>query len=121
MEFAAYLSYHGIPLEGVDGADGGRSDDVVLAGRAVAGDGRCVGYQTIQCHAAIRPAPGELVIVLPDDPASSAQASLYRARGELFYYEPRPAIPVWLLALITDRLHIANSDRWMEGSVTIWQ
>jgi hypothetical protein len=121
MEFAAYLSYHGIPPEGGDGADTGRPDDVVLAGLAVAGDGPCVGYQTIQCHAAIRPAPGDLVIVLPDDSASRAQASLYRARGELFYYEPRPAIPVWLLALITDHLHIANSDRWMEGSVTIWQ
>jgi hypothetical protein len=121
MEFAAYLSYHGIPPEGGDGADTGRPDDVVLAGLAVAGDGPCVGYQTIQCHAAIRPAPGDLVIVLPDDSASRAQASLYRARGELFYYEPRPAIPVWLLALITDHLHIANSDRWMDGSVTIWQ
>jgi hypothetical protein len=122
MEFAAYLSYHGIPVEGGDGA--GWPDGVVLAGRAVAKDGRCVGYRTIQCHAAVRPAPGDLVIVLPDDPASSAQASLYRARGELFYYEPRPAIPVWLLALIVDLagyLHMSIPARWMEGSVTIWQ
>jgi hypothetical protein len=124
MEFAAYLSYHGIPVEGGDGADTGRPDDVVLAGRAVAGDGRCVEYQMIQCHAAIRPVPGDLVIVLPDDPASSAQASLYRARGELFYYEPRPAIPVWLLTLINDLasdVNITISGRWMEGSVTVWQ
>jgi hypothetical protein len=122
MEFAAYLSYHGIPVEGGGGGDAGRPDDVVLAGRAVAGDGRCVEWSMIQCHAATRPAPGDLVIVLPNDPASSAQALLYRARGELFYYEPRPAIPVWLLALITDlvgHLHIAIPDRWMEGSVTI--
>jgi hypothetical protein len=121
MEFAAYLSYHGIPVEGSGGADTGRPDDVVLAGRAVAGDGRCVEYQMIQCHAAIRPARGDLVIVLPNDSASRAQASLYRARGELFYYEPRPAIPVWLIALITNDLHIAIPDRWMEGLVTICQ
>jgi hypothetical protein len=120
-EFSAYLSYHGIPVEGHDGA--GRPDDVVLAGRAVAEDGHCVDYTTIQCHAAIRPAPGDLVIVLPDDGASSAQASRYRARGELFYYEPRPAIPVWLLALNIDLAghHIAIPDQWMEGSVAIWQ
>jgi hypothetical protein len=77
----------------------------------------------IRCHAAIRPAPGDLVIVLPNDFPSRAQASLYRARGGLFYYQPRPAIPVWLLALITDlagHLHIAIPDSWMEGSVTIW-
>jgi len=64
------------------------------------------------------------VIVLPDDPASSAQASLYRARDELFYYESRPAIPVWLLALISDlagHIHITIPGRWMEGSVTISQ
>jgi hypothetical protein len=121
MEFAAYLSYHGVPVEGGDGGDAGRPDDVVLAGPAVGKDGRCMVYETIQCHAAIQPAPGDLVIVLPNDFPSRAQASLYRARGELFYYEPRPAIPAWLLLLITDHLHIANSDRWMEGSVTIWQ
>jgi hypothetical protein len=124
MEFAAYLSYHGIQVEGGNGADAGRPDDVVLAGQAVIKDGRCVGYNTIQCHAAIRPRPGDLVIVLPNDSPSRAQASLYRARGELFHYEPRPAIPVLLLALITDlagHLHIAIPEEWMEGSVTIWQ
>jgi hypothetical protein len=41
MEFAAYLNYHGIPVEGGGGADTGRLDDVVLAvaGWAVAGMG----------------------------------------------------------------------------------
>jgi hypothetical protein len=124
MEFAAYLSHHGIPVEGGGGADPGRPGDVVLAGRAVAGEGRCMEWSMIQCHATTRPAPGDLVIVLPTDSPSRAQASLYRARGELFYYEPRPAIPVWLLALITNlagHLHIAIPDQWMEGSVTIWQ
>jgi hypothetical protein len=124
MQFAAYLSYHGIPVEGGGGADAGRPDDVVLAGRAVAGDGPCMeGWHMIQCHAAIRPAAGDLVIVLPNDSPSRAQASLYRARGELFYYQPWPAIPVWLGALITDlagHLHIAIPDGWMEGSVTTW-
>jgi hypothetical protein len=91
-EFAYFLSYHGIPVEGVEGKGAG-PNDVVLSGRAIAEDGPCVEYRTIRCHAASGPAPGDLVIVLPDDTAPSAQASAYRARGkQLFSYEPRPAI-----------------------------
>src|SRR5271169_1160249 len=91
-EFAYFLSYHGIPVEGVEGKGAG-PNDVVLSGRAIAEDGPCVGWRSIRCHAASGPAPGDLVIVLPDDTAPSAQASAYRARGEqLFSYEPRPAI-----------------------------
>jgi hypothetical protein len=124
MEFAAYLSYRGIPVEGADRADAGPAN-VLLVSRAVAKDGPCMGYQTIQCHASVRPAPGDLVIVLPDDEASRAQASRYRARGELFYYEPRPAIPDWLVAqvggLAAGDLQLTIPDRWMDGSVAIWQ
>lgn len=122
MEFAAYLSYRGIPVEGANGADAG-PERAVLAGRAVAKDGPCMVYHTIiRCLAADRPAPGDLVIVLPDDGASRAQASPYRARGELFSYEPRPS--VFRHALVADLagdLRITIPDRWMDGSVGIWQ
>ena len=80
-------------------------------------------YNTIiRCLAADRPAPGDLVIVLPDDGASRAQASPYRARGELFSY--RPSVPGFRHALVADlagALRITIPDRWMDGSVAIWQ
>jgi hypothetical protein len=87
----------------------------------------------MRCRAASGPAPGDLVIVLPDDEASLAEASLYRERGEqLFFYEPCPSIPHWLNSLAADvvgRLTIAAvryshktlADRWMDGSVTLWK
>jgi hypothetical protein len=118
-EFAYFLSYHGIPVEGVEGKGAG-PNDVVLSGRAIAEDGPCVVYRSIRCHAASGPAPGDLVIVLPDDTAPSAQASAYRARGEqLFSYEPRPAIPQWLHLLVADLDKVP--DRWEDASVTIWK
>ena len=120
MEFAAYLSYRGIPVEGANGADAG-PEGAVLAGRAVAKDGPCMDYTTIRCLAADRPAPGDLVIVLPDDGASSAQASPYRARGELFSYEPVPGFRHALVADLAGYLRITIPDRWMDGSVAIWQ
>jgi hypothetical protein len=75
------------------------------------------------------PAPGDLVIVLPDDDVSAEEASVYRERGELlFFYRPRPLLPPWLSSLFAS-LHIGTTrywhktipDRWMDGSVTIWK
>jgi hypothetical protein len=128
MEFASYLNYRGLPVEGaVDGAAGPIS--VVLATRAGAKDGPCVEWVRIRCHAVSGPAPGDLVIVLPDDDVSTKEASVYRERGELlFSYEPRPPIPPWLSSLFGS-LHIGTTryrhktlpDRWMDGSVTTWK
>jgi hypothetical protein len=133
MEFASYLNYRGVPVEGAVGAAGG-SNSVVLATPALAEDGRCWGEGAgFRCHAINGPAPGDLVIVLPDDEASFSEASLYRDRGEpLFFYEPYPSIPHWLYSLAADlvgRLTIAAfrythktlSDRWMDASVTVWR
>jgi hypothetical protein len=124
MEFAAYLSYRGIPVEGADAANAG-PDPIVLAGRAVDRDGPCVAYRRIRCQAARRPAPGDLTIVLPDDEASRTEASLYRARGILLYYQPRPALPAWPVAQL-DKLaggvfQTTIPDRWMDASVAIWE
>jgi hypothetical protein len=128
MEFATYLDYRGVPVEGaVDEAAG--LNNVVLATREIAEDGPCVYWVTVRCQAVSAPAPGDLVIVLPDDRASLAEASLYREQGELlFSYEPRPGLPHWV-RLLFDSFHIAttrytrktNPDRWMDGSVTTWK
>jgi len=124
MEFASYLSYRGLPVEGaVDGT--AASNSVFLATRAVAEDASCVWWMRIRCHAVSGPAPGDLVIVLPDDNVSAEEASVYRDRGELlFSYEPRPPIPPWLSSLFAS-LHIGTiryaPDRWMDGSVTTWK
>ena len=131
MEFAAYLNYRGIPVEGVEDAAVDRDrDSVILATPAVTQNGPCVGWVRIRCHPVKGPAAGDLVIILPDDRASLAEAAVYRGQGEgevLFSYEPRPSIPDWLRALF-DSLRIAttryaqqiNPDRWMDGSVTLW-
>jgi hypothetical protein len=125
MEFASYLSYRGIAVEGSE-EDGSGRNPVVLAAAAVAKDGPCIGYRSFYCHAVSGPASGDLVIVLPDDEASLAQASVYRAWRELlFFYKPHPPIPQWLDFVIAS-LHVAAGeftlpDRWMDGSVTIWR
>ena len=128
MEFASYLNYRGVPVEGaVDKA--GDVNSVVLTTRAIAKDCPCAEWEEIRCHAVSGAAPGDLVVVLPDDRASLAEASVYRERGELlFFYQPRPPIPHWLHSLF-DSLHIyttrytpkTNPDRWMDGSVTAWK
>jgi hypothetical protein len=130
MEFASYLTYRGIPVEGVVDETGG-VNSVALATRSIAEDGPCVEWVRIRCHADSEPAPGDLVIILPDDRASLADASVYREQGErelVLSYEPRPPIPHWLHSLF-DSLHIGttrytpktNPDRWMDASVTIWK
>ena len=139
LEFGAYLNYRGVPVEGA--ADEGSSlNSVVLAEarrtraknspRGPIEDGPCVDWTGIWCQVVNGPAPGDLVIVLPDDQASLAEASVYRERGELlFSYEPRPSVPHWLFWPF-DSLPVGRQsgyrydtlpDRWMDGSVTRWK
>ena len=125
MEFAAYLDYRGVPVEGAIGEAGGMNS-VVLAARAVAEDGPCVEWMTIRCHTVYEPAPGDLVIVLPDDGGSAEEASVYRQRGELlFFYDPILLVPHWLHSLLRTFcafcIHASCPNRWMDGSVTIWK
>jgi hypothetical protein len=128
MELAAYLTYRGVPVEGAAG-ESANPNTVVLAARSLAQDGPCVESVSIRCHAVVGPAPGDLVIVLPDDNVSLAQTSVYRDWRELLYsYEPFPHIPDWLHSLFdslyigTTRLrHERNPERWMDGSLTMWK
>jgi hypothetical protein len=124
-QFGAYLNYKGVPVEGVVGKST-ELNNVVLATRNITKDGLC-SYGTIHCHAISGPSPGDLVVVLPDDEASSVETSVYLGRGErLFAYEPRPPIPQWLHSLILPITWFGDvnktlPDRWMHGSVTVWK
>jgi hypothetical protein len=138
LEFGAYLDYRGVPVEGAADEGSRLLRSVVLAEarrtRANLGgkaeDGPCVEWLRIWCRVVSEPAPGDLVIVLPDDEASLADASVYRERGELlFSYEPRPSIPRWLFWLFNS-LPVGRQsgyrydmlpDHWMKGSVTKWK
>jgi hypothetical protein len=132
MEFASYLSYRGVPVEGAE-SESTELNKVALATSGVAEDGPCVGWRSLGCHTAKGPDRGDLVIVLPDDEASLAEASAYRAQGEpLFSYEPRPRIPQWLRAVVRNVVgnlrmtspifvHKMLSDRSMDASITLWR
>jgi hypothetical protein len=131
MEFAAYLNHRGIPVEGAE-SPGAAAEKIILATPSIASNGPCVDYRTISCRAASEAAPGDLVIVLPDDGASRAEASAYQAGGKrLLSYEPRPAAP-WLRSLFGELAgcvrapspifpHKQVPDRWMDASVTLWK
>ena len=132
MEFASYLSYRHVPVEGAEGEAAGLKS-VALATSAVNKDGPCVSWISLRCRAVSGPDRGDLVIVLPDDEASLADASAYRAQGEqLFSYEPRPRIPQWLRSLVRNLVgnlrmtlpifvHKTLPDRSMDASVTLWR
>jgi len=115
-EFAAYLNYRGVPVEGGAGKSTGLNN-VTLAMRTIAKDGLCFEGRTVRCHATNRPNPGDLVVVLPDDKVAFEETSAYEGQGKsLFSYQPFPTIPQWL-PFVPNRLPIAG----MHGSVTLWQ
>lgn len=123
MEFASYLSYLGVPVEGVDS----RQDHVVLISDALERDGLCVDYQSVTCHAGRKAYPGDFVVVLPDDEATLAEVMPYRSHGELLAsYAPRPGISRYLTSLRTV-LHVGPPrlvrgevpDRWLEAAVFV--
>jgi hypothetical protein len=138
-EFGAYLSSRGIPVE--EAADETPAPKNVILAEAYrtrvknapgrpAEDGPCVDGITIQCQLVDEPAPGDLVIVLPDDEVSLSEVSEYRERGELLWYsKPRLPIPIWLHWVFnslpvgpeTRYRDYSLPDRWMDASVTIWK
>jgi hypothetical protein len=131
MEFVVYLNYRGVPIDSVASANG-----------AIAKDDRRIEYSSIRCHPASEPAPGALVIVLPDDEASLAEALVFRERQQLlFSYKPRPhwlypLVRLWrsgrrsirfslkeisVSTLTASDYNETRADRWMDASVTVWQ
>lgn len=138
-EFAAYLSYQGIPIEEATTEFPGAGRSVRMFARSIEKDSRCVEWLTFFCHAGNQPEKGDLVIVLPDDSASFADVLQYRRPDELvFSYQPRPEI-LHALGPIDRRIHIASHlfypygfdlqgswpygelpDRWLDASIAEW-
>jgi hypothetical protein len=139
MEFGAYLSSRGIPVEAAAGEISTKNSIVLAEARRTrirnapgrpAEDGPCVDWITIRCELVDSPAPGDLVIVLPDDEVSLAEVSVYREKGDLLLFsQPRLPTPLWLHRLF-DSLPVGPEsryrdyslpDRWMDESVTLWK
>lgn len=128
MDFGAYLSYRGVPVEGVDAGSTGETN-VVMVSRAMPKDGPFLDYRNIMGHAGRVPEPGDLVIVMPDDYASLAEVAPYQQGGDtIFSYEPHPRVPTWWWSLVR-RLHVIfppwenepPTDHWLDASVTVWK
>jgi hypothetical protein len=131
MEFAAYLSYRGVPIDkaGDDApvflkkvrlAESKNTSAVFLEERTDK-DGPCINYNPIKCEFIDEPAPGDLVLVLPTDTASRSAVSVYRVKGELLLFsKPLLPVPSWLHSLFEYWAGREFPDRWLDGSVTKW-
>jgi hypothetical protein len=127
MEFGAYLNYRGVPMERVPD-ETGATGSVVMVGKGVREDGPCVRGKPLVCHAGAEAAPGDLIVVLPDDLTHPGELDGYRQDGDqlLFSYQPRPSIPVWLRPWV-NYLHVVSPaferdplpDAWLDALVTI--
>jgi hypothetical protein len=92
MNFASYLSYRGLPVEGAGGGSAGHGNLVIVSGK-VDQDGPCVFYQPFVCHADHALDHGDLVIVFPDDRAKQSEVRYYMESGEpLISHGPWPPI-----------------------------
>lgn len=128
MEFGAYLSYRGVPIERAPD-DTIATDNVVMIGKAIREDGPCIQGKPLVCHPGARPEPGDLIVVLPDDFTQTDELNSYRQEGSepLFSYRPVPSIPSWLRPYV-NQLHVVSPvffrsplpDFWLNASVSVW-
>jgi hypothetical protein len=129
MEFAAYLNYVGVPMDGIQ-PEFAAQRNVQIAGLTVVENGRCVSFRNFTCQMAKAPESGDLIVVLPDDftYVSELASSAQRSGETLVSYSPYPAIPAWLSPYV-NRLHVVSPtfpftalpDRWLKASVTVWK
>jgi hypothetical protein len=109
MEFGAYLNYRGVAVRRVAN-DSEVTRGVVLVGQSIRKDGACVGGKPLACQRAAEPAPGDLIVQLPDDssPDNNPNAPEH-GDARLFAYDPTPSIPGWLKPLF-GRLHVISPE-----------
>ena len=124
-EFASYLSYRGMAVEGMSAPTPHKF--VTLIVRTSTKDSRCVYYRNFVCRAATTPEPGDLVVELPDDDASRAEVGRFQRTGvPLFMDVSHPSVPSWMNPILS-RLRFVSPmfeyrelpDRWLDASVTL--
>jgi hypothetical protein len=127
MEFAAYLSYLGVPIEGASNGPG-KTNDMMMAARTTTADGPCISYRKFICHAATMPDPGDLVIILPDDNPSLAEVALYREKADILFshvtHVPKclyPFIRILRIASPGPPVQKDLPDGWLYGSASAWK
>lgn len=126
MEFGAYLDYRGVPIEEADAMSVG-TNCVQLISPALPRTGLLQDYRSIIGRAGERPVPGDLVVILPDDIISNADAMPYLAAGPaVLSYAPWPNIPYCFWS-VARKLHFSciNSmtipEHWLNASITLWE
>jgi len=125
-EFGAYLSYLGIPVEGVP-SDSGTSSAIRLIVKEAEVEGPCEGPGTPVCRRGDRPDSGDLIVMLPDDFIQTADADSYEKENStrILTYEPVPSIPGWLrpfekyAEVISHVFPHALPDHWLSASVAL--
>ena len=70
MGLSSYLKYKGLPLEGQLPPGSEAAPRLIITGREKFVGSQCVNYRDYTCIHAERPAPGALIVVLPDDDVS---------------------------------------------------
>jgi hypothetical protein len=121
MEFAAYMSYLGLPIEGVSG-DPNANGRISLVAGSIAKDGPCEKDSIPICHSGKEPQPGDLVVLLPDE---DGRANQQQSAAVLLSYRPFPAIPLWLQPY-AKQLHVVSPvypqalpNYWLTASVWV--
>ena len=129
MELGAYLDYRGVPIEG-DPSTLDRGRTVELVGRTIQKDGLCVISRPLICHHVDKPAPGDLVVILPDDGADAADVAEYRRPGDdvLLSYSPYPPMSATVKDLIAPLRVISPKfarsslpENFLHASVILWK
>ena len=106
MEFGSLLLYKGVRLV-ADSAARERPGVVVMEGPFPFEGQLCVAYRRLPCHRASAPAPGSLVLTLPDDRLPDGVISL-RPSDPAFVYQPF-WIPAWFPLIRATRSRLTGS------------
>jgi hypothetical protein len=85
MGLSSYLRYKGLPLEGQRAAGGETAPRLVIASREEFDDSRCVNYRDYACTHTESPAPGALIVILPDDDVSLSDVQHLAKDSDLLF------------------------------------
>ena len=127
-EFGAYLSYLGIPVEGVP-RDSNNEPGILLIVKEAKVEGSCEGPGTPVCRTGNSPNSGDLVIFLPDDFSRTGSSDFDRGQESepLLSYEPFPPVPSWLrpyekrLGVVSPVYPHPLPDHWLSAKVILWK